>query len=670
MPIISDIDRKSPKGRALTVWIYVTLLLGGVTMVYPFAVMLTGSVSNGFDYDRRDPAPRYLWSRQDRFMHMLCAYFPPAHRASLRQLRQYFPDLPEDWSLWTAIGDDTKGSDDWARKQLARLDDPAQRQGLETAARDYADFMRNWDVTETILAYDNRYIAPFLRGRYKTLEALNQAWQMSIDDFAKVNASEWSGEPIDQATYTPEVDVRYRDLLEFRKAYRENRFTRYLRGDPVAAGYLRPAALRFIWEDYVAKQDETLKPEQLAALPFPVPAVGGVTAPGQSRSVTAPTVPAHTELVALWQKFLLSEFPMRHVEIGIAGRQGRFEGFLQARFPSVDYLNRVMTGTSQTWTPVTRWDEVRLTPTVPPGPLGRVWMDFVRETVPVGEWRLRDTLPELAFQRFALARHGSLEAINAAYGLKLTSLQQLGVPFGPALLVTFAHKQWAFFADNLIGNYVAVFDYLVHRGLAVRNTFILVALAIIIALTVNPLAAYALSRFRLRQTDKIIVFCLATMAFPAAVAAIPGFLLLRDLGLLNTFAALVLPGAANGMTIFLLKGFFDSLPAELYEAATIDGAPEWTVFWRISLPLVKPILAVGMLNAFIAAYNGWEWAIIVAQDPKIWTIAVWTYQFSQTLTGAPYMVMAAFIVNSIPVLLVFLFCQKIILRGIILPQMK
>ena len=236
--------------------------------------------------------------------------------------------------------------------------------------------------------------------------------------------------------------------------------------------------------------------------------------------------------------------------------------------------------------------------------------------------------------------------------------------------MTFAHKQWAFFADNLLGNYFAVFDYLVHRGLAVRNTVILVFLAILINLTVNPLAAYALSRFKLRASEKIIVFCLATMAFPGAVAAIPGFLLLRDLGMLNTFAALVLPGAANGMTIFLLKGFFDSLPKELYEAATIDGAPEWTVFLQISLPLVKPILAVGMLNAFIAAYNGWEWAIIVAQDPKIWTIAVWTYQFSQTLTGAPYMVMASFIVNSIPVLLVFLFCQKIILRGIILPQMK
>lgn len=652
MPIINDIDRKTPKGRVVVTGIYLALIVGGMTMVYPFLVMLTGSVSNGFDYDRRDPMPRYAWSVEDRFMHMLCAYFPPAHRASLRQVRAYFPDLPVDWTIWSQIGDDRKNSDAWAAKQLARLKDPEQRKQLEAAAEDYAAFMGNWDLTETILAYDNRYVAPFLRTRYKTLENLNKAWRMSIDDFAKVNASEWSGEPIDQASYTPELDVRYEDLLDFRKDYRENRFTPYLKGKGAYAGYLRPAALRFIWEDYVAKQDETLTPEQLAALPFPVPA----TAPADMQN--------------LWQQFLLTDLPMRHVEVNVDQRQGAFRKFLQDRFPSVDYLNRVLAGTGQDWEPVADWDAIALTPTVPSGPLGRVWMDFVRTSIPLAEWRIRDTLPEQAFQKFALKQHGSLEAINAAYGVKLSSIEQLGIPFGQALLMTFANKQGAFMVDNIFGNYVAVIDYLLHRGLAVRNTVILVCLAIIIALTVNPLAAYALSRFRLRQSEKIIVFCLATMAFPAAVAAIPGFLLLRDLGMLNTFAALVLPGAANGMTIFLLKGFFDSLPQELYEAATIDGAPEWMVFVRISLPLVKPILAVGMLNAFIAAYNGWEWAIIVAQDPKIWTIAVWTYQFSQTLTGAPHVIMASFIVNSIPVLLVFLFCQKIILRGIILPQMK
>ena len=244
------------------------------------------------------------------------------------------------------------------------------------------------------------------------------------------------------------------------------------------------------------------------------------------------------------------------------------------------------------------------------------------------------------------------------------------IPYRQALLTTFADREWSITLQDALGNYGAVFDHLFLRGPAVRNTLILVALAITITLTVNPLCAYALSRFRLRPTEKIIVFCLTTMAFPAAVSAIPGFLLLRDLNLLNTFAALVLPGAANGMTIFLLKGFFDSLPQELFEAATIDGASEIQVFYLVSLPLVKPILAVSMLNAFISAYAGWEWALIVCQDQRMWTVSVWTYQFSSTFATQPYVVMAAYAITSVPVLLVFLLCQKVILRGIILPQMK
>jgi multiple sugar transport system permease protein len=302
--------------------------------------------------------------------------------------------------------------------------------------------------------------------------------------------------------------------------------------------------------------------------------------------------------------------------------------------------------------------------------MARVWSDFVRTSVPVREWQVRDTLPEKAFQELVLRCHGSLAKINAAYGLKLSRIEELTIPFGEALLVTFRHRERAFEIDGITGNYRAVIDYLFHRGDAVRNTLILVLLSALVTLTVNPLAGYALSRFRLRSTERLIVFCLATMAFPAAVSAIPGFLLLRDFGMLNTFAALVLPGAANGMTIFLLKGFFDSLPRELYEAATIDGAGEWTIFTVISLPLVKPILAVSLLNSFLAAYNGWEWAIVVCQDPRMWTVAVWTYQFYQALGGQQFVVMAAFVLNSLPVLLVFLFCQKIILRGIILPQMK
>ena len=239
-----------------------------------------------------------------------------------------------------------------------------------------------------------------------------------------------------------------------------------------------------------------------------------------------------------------------------------------------------------------------------------------------------------------------------------------------ALAMQFVDHGWRDYALGALENYRLVGDYLFLRGRAFVNTIVLVVLSILASLTVNPLAAYALSRFRLRSTEAIILFLLATMAFPAAVTAIPGFLLIRDIGLLNTFAALVLPGVASGMSIFILKGFFDALPQELYEAATIDGAGEWTVLWRITLPMTTPILAVNALNAFIHAYSSWEWAFLVCQKPSHWTLAVWMYQMSQTFTHQPWCVMAGFVLVSIPTAAVFLLCQKVIMRGIVLPSMK
>ena len=239
-----------------------------------------------------------------------------------------------------------------------------------------------------------------------------------------------------------------------------------------------------------------------------------------------------------------------------------------------------------------------------------------------------------------------------------------------ALVVQFVEHGWRDFAESAFANYALVGDYLFLRGRAFANTLLLVMLSILASLTVNPLAAYALSRFRLKSTEKIILLLLATMAFPAAVTAIPGFLLIRDLGLLNTFAALVLPGVASGMSIFILKGFFDALPRELYEAAAIDGASEWTVFRRITLPMTTPILAVNALNSFIHAYSSWEWAFLVCQKESHWTLAVWMYQMSQTFAHQPWCVMAGFVLVSIPTATVFLLCQKVILRGIVLPSMK
>ena len=194
------------------------------------------------------------------------------------------------------------------------------------------------------------------------------------------------------------------------------------------------------------------------------------------------------------------------------------------------------------------------------------------------------------------------------------------------------------------------------------------SLAVLFALLVNPLAAYAMSRYRMPSNYKILLFLMLTMAFPPMVTQIPVFLMLREFRLLNTFAALLLPGLANGYSIFLLKGFFDSLPRELYESAQIDGASEWTLFWSITMSLSTPILSVIALQAFVSAYANFMFALLICQDEQMWTLMVWLYQLQQRSgQGVMY---ASLIIAAIPTFFVFTFCQKVILRGIVVPAEK
>lgn len=223
-------------------------------------------------------------------------------------------------------------------------------------------------------------------------------------------------------------------------------------------------------------------------------------------------------------------------------------------------------------------------------------------------------------------------------------------------------------AEFLTRNFRTVTDYVVRHGRAVLNTAIYCGLSVLCALIFNPMAAYALSRYRPKSTYKILLLLMMTMAFPPMVTQIPVFLMLRQFHLLNTFAALVLPGLVNGYTIFLLKGFFDSLPRELYECAQLDGAGEFRLFWQITMWLSTPILAVTALGAFTAAYTNFMMALLLCQDERMWTIMPWLYQL-QTSSGQG-VVFASLIIASIPTMLVFIFCQKIIMRGIVVPVEK
>jgi len=347
------------------------------------------------------------------------------------------------------------------------------------------------------------------------------------------------------------------------------------------------------------------------------------------------------------------------------------------------------------------WSAVVLPPTAPQGLSYRDWETFIRTKYPLRMLTVdRSAAP--AWEAFLAKRKRPKLALPIAPpldGLSLTDLMEFiksEAPISalradtpenlwratlgnPTAQPPQAASDWAFVKahggelrrDFAVRNFVHVYRQLMTGGQSGRtlfNTVVFCVLAILGAVIVNPLCAYALSRYPLPYAYQVLLFLLATMAFPAEVAMIPNFLLLKQLGLLNTFGALILPGLANGYSIFLLKGFFDSLPKELYEAGILDGATELSMFGRITLPLSLPIFSVIALNAFTGAYGAFLFALVVCQDPKMWTVMVALYNLQ---SNAPqYVIFAALTLAALPILIVFLAAQKVILRGIVLPSFK
>ncbi len=716
MSLIGDIGRKTFKNRCIMASIYLSLCLMGLTMVVPFLITITGSASNDFDYERYSPVPRYLWSKKDRFVKALVPYFNQT-RNWQKQFAAYAPGLPSHWTSWSSIGRDREGVDRFAEKY--------RRESNPVRAADYAEFTATYPLSDCVVFARNMDTVSFLISDYsekykrlhpedsssgtslqlKALALLGKEWHIPFRSFYDISMNAEMLYPMDfQGWFPDRTSPKYQAYERFKEAAAAQRFTpgvqsawkkflkeRNYAGNPVfpvekdAPAELRklwlefhkqivpaspavPYAMRAVWYAYLESEDNALRNNGrkiniseynrlcgtnygwLAKTPFPIP----------------DSFPA--EIRDVWTRFRQENYPLRLVKITPAPELDReFQAFVGKNIRSLKTLNLLL------GTDYRSMKELKLSAEPPAGNSPAVtnrrdlWKNFVK-TLPVGRKEFHSS--EMAYQKFLLKKYGSLEEINRAQGTRCRYVEEIFPPFMDAYTVTFSKIGNAMAFFPVFENYAMVSDYLLFNGNAVWVTLLLIAMTLFFTLTVNPLAAYALSRFNLRCRQQILIFMLATMAFPAMVSAIPAYLLMRDLGLLNTFWALVIPGAANGMSIFILKGFFDSLPMELFEAATIDGASEFQIFRVVAMPLVKPILAINCLNAFIAAYNGWEWALIICQDKSMWTIAVWLYQASMNWSSTPWIISAGFVLASVPTLAVFIACQKIILRGIIIPSMK
>jgi multiple sugar transport system permease protein len=203
------------------------------------------------------------------------------------------------------------------------------------------------------------------------------------------------------------------------------------------------------------------------------------------------------------------------------------------------------------------------------------------------------------------------------------------------------------------------------------NSVIVAISATLATLLVNSMAAFVFAKYRFPLRDRLFNFLLATMMIPGQVTMMPVFILLKEMHLLNTYTGLILPGAASVFAIFLLRQYMMGIPDSLLEAARIDGCSEFTLFWKIMIPLSMPAIATLTIFTFMGAWNEFLWALIIMLDESKYTLPVALAALSGGEHGLEWgLLMAGSVVTIIPVLAVFLSMQKYYIEGIAVTGMK
>ncbi|MFZ2958065.1 MAG: carbohydrate ABC transporter permease [Candidatus Ozemobacteraceae bacterium] len=186
----------------------------------------------------------------------------------------------------------------------------------------------------------------------------------------------------------------------------------------------------------------------------------------------------------------------------------------------------------------------------------------------------------------------------------------------------------------------------------------------LMALVFNSLAGYAFARIQFPRREKLFSLLVLTMMVPSQVTLIPVFLILKWLGMLNSFAGLILPGCAHVFGIFMVRQFILDLPEELFEAARMDGCTEWDIFRRIVLPMCRPIFATLAVLSFVGSWNEFLFPLVIMQTESCYTLPVALSVLTGQNFGRWGFLMAGSVIAAIPSILVFLAAQKHYLRGI------
>jgi multiple sugar transport system permease protein len=214
-------------------------------------------------------------------------------------------------------------------------------------------------------------------------------------------------------------------------------------------------------------------------------------------------------------------------------------------------------------------------------------------------------------------------------------------------------------------NYRRIFEVLPFARFFL-NSLLVASAVTVIHLSSSAMAAYAFARLRFPGRDALFLGYLATLMIPAQVVIIPNFILLRYLGWIDTYQALILPAAFNAFGTFLLRQYFLTIPGELEDAAVVDGASHIQIFTRVILPLSGPALSALAIFTFLFNWNSFLYPLVVTNSVHMSTLTVGLNTLQGQYNTAWTLLMAGSVIALLPVLLVFIFAQRYFIKGITL----
>ena len=213
------------------------------------------------------------------------------------------------------------------------------------------------------------------------------------------------------------------------------------------------------------------------------------------------------------------------------------------------------------------------------------------------------------------------------------------------------------------GNYTEIFDKF-DFGRYLWNSVFITAIATLITLVFNAMAAFALSKYRFRGRDVVLLLIISTLMIPPTIILVPNFLVVSQMGLLNSLWGVIWPAVATPTGVFLLRQYMLTIPDELIDAARMDNASEWRIFWRIILPLSAPALAVLAIFSVMWRWNDFLWPLIVLSRSEKFTLQLALNAFQGELTTQWNYLLAMTVITLLPVTAVFAFLQRHITTGV------